>query len=317
MKVSMLATSSFFNTSGTSWRPLGIIVRGPGSGTGFGDRVCAATLAGGGHKIRHDETKNTLHRMMKWAGMPAQCEVFGLFAGVIPQAGLARMERGRKRQGIIPDFQLPGGGGESNSCLADLKFITGIVSRYPRNPQPRDEPKRAVQRRANLVNKEYEKHAVKLDVRHNGVPKAGRGEVQETGPVQQKLASHGDVEGWVFGVWGEASDEVHALIHRLAEARLLIMDQQPGRRKRRSLEVERARLVGSIRQQLSLVAVRANARLLINRIESHVGPGCQEAANRRRFAADEDRRQKAMRRAQALTLAQGRSLIRRGQFRTG
>ena len=93
--------------------------------------------------------------------------------------------------------KLPGGGGESNSCLADLKFITGIMSRYPRNPQPRDEPKRAVQRRANLVNKEYEKHAVKLDVRHNGVPKAGRGEVQETGPVQQKLGSH--------GVWGEAS----------------------------------------------------------------------------------------------------------------
>ena len=103
----------------------------------------------------------------------------------------------------------------------------------------------------------------------------------------------------------------------MAEARLLIMDQQPGRRKKRSLEVERARLVGSIRQQLSLVAVRANARLLINRVESHVGPGCQEAANRRRFVADEDRRQKAMRRAQALTLAQGRSLIRRGQFRTG
>ena len=64
----------------------------------YGDQVCTATLPGGGHKIRHDETKNTLHRMMKWAGMAVQCEVFGLFAGVIPQAGLARMERGRKQQ---------------------------------------------------------------------------------------------------------------------------------------------------------------------------------------------------------------------------
>ena len=108
----------------------------------------------------------------------------------------------------------------------------------------------------------------------------GSDKVQESGLVQHKLASHGDVEGWVFGVLGQASDEVPALIHRMAESRLLIMDQQPGRRKRRSLEVERARLVGSIRQQLSLVAVRANARLLINRVESHyaVSAGAQPDA---------------------------------------
>jgi hypothetical protein len=34
----------------------------------------------------------------------------------------------------------------------------------------------------------------------------------------------------------------------MAESRLTIMNQQPGRRKRRSLEVKRVRLVGSIRQ---------------------------------------------------------------------
>jgi hypothetical protein len=31
------------------------------------------------------------------------------------------------------------------------------------------------------------------------------------------------MEGWVFGVRGDASDEVHALIHRMAEARLLVI----------------------------------------------------------------------------------------------
>ena len=254
--------------------------------------------------------------MIRWAGIPVKCEVFGLFAGVIPQAGLAALERGRKRQGIIPDFQLPGRRGE-DSCLADLKFITGTRSRYPRDPQPREEPKRAVQRRANLVNKEYMRHAASLDIRHNGVPKARRGQVQVVGPVQQKLSNHGEVEGWVFGVWGEASDAVHALIHQMAEARLLIADQQPGRRRQRGIEAERAHLVGSLRQQLSLVAVRANARLLINRVECHVGPGSAEAANRRQMVDGLERRQKAMRRAAALTLAQGRSLIRRGQFHPG
>ena len=139
--------------------------------------------------------------------------------------------------------------------------------------------------------------------------------MQTLGPVQQKLASHGEVEGWVFGVWGEASDEVHTLIHRMAEARLLVADQQPRRRKVQSIEAERAHLVGSLRQQISLVAVRANARLLINRVESHVGPGSVEAANRRQLVAAGDRQQKALRRAAALSLSQGRSLIRRGQFR--
>ena len=201
--------------------------------------------------------------------------------------------------------------------MADLKFITGTKSRYPRNPQPRDEPKRAVQRRATLVNKEYMKHAASLDIRHNGVPKARRGEAQVVGPVQQKLAGHGEVEGWVFGVWGEASDAVHALIHQMAEARLLVADQQPGRRRQRRIEAERAHLVGSLRQQLSLVAVRANARLLINRVECHVGQGSVEAANRRQMVDSEERRQKAMRRAAALTLAQGRGEIQRGQFRPG
>lgn len=101
----------------------------------------------------------------------------------------------------------------------------------------------------------------------------------------------------------------------MAEARLLVADQQPRRRKVQSIEAERAHLVGSLRQQISLVAVRANARLLINRVESHVGPGSVEADNRRQLVAAGDRQQKALRRAAALSLSQGRSLIRRGQFR--
>jgi hypothetical protein len=199
--------------------------------------------------------------------------------------------------------------------LADLKFITGNENRYPRNPAPQIEPKKAVNRRAVLVHTEYTKHAIKLDICHNGIPRARRGEVQQSGPVQQRLGRYGDVEGWCFGVWGEASDAVHSLLHKIVEARLQVVQQQPGgRRKQQSTEAERARLVGSLRQQVSLIAVRANARLLISRVESHVGRGCQEAANRRRFAADEERRQQRQRRAQALTLAQGHSLIRRGQF---
>ena len=113
----------------------------------------------------------------------------------------------------------------------------------------------------------------------------------------------------VFCVWGEASARVHSLLHNIVEARMKVMDQQPRRRKQIGKEAEQAKLIGSLRQQVSLLAVRANARLLINRVKSHVGQGCKEAANRRSFTVQEEWRQRGLRRAQALTLAQGRSLI--------
>ena len=34
------------------------------------------------------------------------CEVFNLFTHLIPQEGLSRMDRGRKRQGLVPDFMM-------------------------------------------------------------------------------------------------------------------------------------------------------------------------------------------------------------------
>ena len=34
------------------------------------------------------------------------CEVFNMFAHLIPQEGLSRIERGCKRHGLVPDFML-------------------------------------------------------------------------------------------------------------------------------------------------------------------------------------------------------------------
>ena len=87
------------------------------------------------------------------------------------------MERGRKRQGIVPDFLLPGGGGNRDATLADLKFITGTEHHYPHHPHQRNpESSRAVDRRAKAVDQEYRRHAVSLDTKFGGVPKAARGQ---------------------------------------------------------------------------------------------------------------------------------------------
>ena len=279
----------------------------------YGDMVSSATLPGNGHKAKHDEMKNFLDSKMRWAGMHVRCEVFGLFSRDIPQEGLAMIERGRKRQGIVPDFLLPASGGNEDATLADLKFVTGTVHHYPRHG--RQQPSRAVDRRAQAVNREYQRHAVALDTKYCGIPKAVRGQLQQDGPVQRRLASYGDVEGWCFGVWGEASEPVHQLIHSIVEARLRVVGQHPGRRgKTRTLEGERAQLVGSLRRQVSLMAVRANARLILSRMESFVGPGAAEAARRRQMTLSLERQEARERQAHALSLSQGRNILRRGFF---
>ena len=71
----------------------------------FGDKVMAATLSGDGWRTRHDMVKAELNRLCVWSKLPATCEVFGIFSHLIPQEGLSRIERGIKRQGMVPDFQ--------------------------------------------------------------------------------------------------------------------------------------------------------------------------------------------------------------------
>ena len=48
------------------------------------------------------------------------------------------------------------------------------------------------------------------------------------GRVEARLQTFGKVRGWCFGSWGEASEDVHALVQRIASSRLLVTGMQPG-----------------------------------------------------------------------------------------
>ena len=97
----------------------------------YGDSVTSAHMRGDGFRLRHDGVK-----MLQWAGVRAECEVFNEFAGLIPQQGLNRIQRGQRRQGLVPDFKLEGErGGEDQLC--ELKIMSASRSRCPRNPLPR------------------------------------------------------------------------------------------------------------------------------------------------------------------------------------
>ena len=66
----------------------------------FGDKVMAAHLPGDSWRERHDKVKTAIHQLCAWSGVSTEVEVFNLFSPLIPQEGLNRMERGRKRQGL-------------------------------------------------------------------------------------------------------------------------------------------------------------------------------------------------------------------------
>ena len=183
-----------------------------------------------------------------WAGIPVEMEVFNLFSGLIPQQGLARIERDRQRQSMVPDFRitLPWEG-RPRQVLHELKVISCSKTRY--KPTMED---RAVDKRAGQLHREYQEKARKTDRDFGGV------EEGRLGTVESKLLSLPTVQGVVFGSFGEGSEAVHSLVEALATSRVRVAGPQKGRRGVvRSEQGDKSIAVSFIRRTLSLAAVRA------------------------------------------------------------
>ena len=114
----------------------------------YGDKVMSAALPGDTWRIKHDEIKRTITNLCVYCGIPVTCEVFNLFAHLVPQNGLNRLEKGRRRQALVPDFRMalldPVEGRRFR--LAELKSIVCCRSRYV--PGSRQ---KAVNRRSDLL----------------------------------------------------------------------------------------------------------------------------------------------------------------------
>ena len=211
----------------------------------------------------------------------------------------------------MPDFRLrvpvaEGRRGGGELVLAELKVISSCPTRYQRNPRA---TVKAVDRRASTLPGEYVKHARSIDQEYGGTAQG------TVGPVEAKLLSFPPLRRWVFGAWGEASEDVHLLVHDLATARLQHMKVLEGRQRweRRSDAGELAILTGQVRRWLSLEGVRSQARCLLDRVGA-LGAGAAAAAKRRGWALHEEARMSKERSAHQLCLAQGHYTLRRGQF---
>ena len=89
-------------------------------------------------------------------------------------------------------------------------------------------------------------HKVYVDRQYMGTMPA------EAGLVEAKLLSFERVRSIVFGAFGEASEPLHQLIDYLATSRVSVAGPQRGRKgTERSLEGERALVVGQLRRRLS------------------------------------------------------------------
>ena len=110
--------------------------------------------------------------------------------------------------------------------------------------------------------------------------------------------------------------DLHSLIHHLSMSRVRVAGPQKGRRGQvRTEEAELALTTSFLRRTLSVVGVRAQARLLLGRLEV-IGPRATAAAGRRNYALNLERIWANQRRADALCRLQGKALLRRGHFKT-
>ena len=101
-------------------------------------------------------------------------------------------------------------------------------------------------------------------------------------------------------------------MQRIAKSRLLVGDMQPGRRgPPKSDAAQLAALVSYVRRQLSITAVREQARMLLERLQL-LGDGSADASRRRERAAAEEAGAQRERRAQWVCLRQGQAIIRHG-----
>ena len=98
----------------------------------FGDNVMSVSnIPGDMFRERHDKVKTVINSFCMTSTIRAECEVYGIFKDLIPVQALEQeegLERGRGRQGLLPDFRLevPSPAGELAQRLAELKLIGAV-----------------------------------------------------------------------------------------------------------------------------------------------------------------------------------------------
>ena len=183
--------------------------------------------------------------------------------------------------------------------MAEVKSINSCETRYPR----RWREVRAVDKRASTLQAEYVTKARQVDQSFGGA------QVGQVGRVERELNSYGEIQGLVFGAWGEASKGVHELVETMAICRVRSQAMSQGRLLGGE---EKGVVVGQIRRCLSIAAVRGNTSCLPDRLQQ-VGQGVRGANDRREAGEWEEVAMRREREGQWLSRV-GNNPLGRGRF---
>ena len=271
----------------------------------YGDAVVnCSEVIGDTWRRRHDLIKQRITTEALLAGVHVDCEVYGLFADLLPAALTAaggELQWGRARQGLVPDFKLLQNTPEGpSSSLAELKTIGAGNTWYPQGQVGKGTERRAAQ----LVTA-YEKSLWKYDVRFHGTLAKVRGQPDPPpGPLVRRLRSYGRLQCLVAGPYADLSDDFHELLLLFAETKAA----KKARARGWECEGDLGQIMGEIRRAVSVSVVRAHSLCLLERL-AYLGPGARAAGQRRQLTMqlEEGRR----REVQAYRLARAAHGIRR------
>ena len=160
-----------------------------------GDAIMnSSRIPGDSWRKRHDTVKQHVMAEAALAGIPSDCEVYGLFSNLLPAALTevgGELHMARARQGKVPDFRflLPTPDGPNN-CLAELKVISAGKTWFPRGAAGK-----GTERRADKLEAEYERTLRDLDVRFLGAAPARAGHRDPPpGPLLSRFRALGGLE---------------------------------------------------------------------------------------------------------------------------
>ena len=93
----------------------------------WGDSVLNATVPGNAFIRGHNNMKNTLKSLFSYCGILAEVEPYGVFADVVPQRALNRVQGHRASQAMIPDLrvELPCEKGGTKTSYLEVKTVSG------------------------------------------------------------------------------------------------------------------------------------------------------------------------------------------------
>ena len=266
----------------------------------FGDEVKnSPRIPGDTWRKRHDTLKQHITAEAALAGIPVDCEVYGVFSDLLPPALVqegGELHMARARQGKVPDFRflLPTPDGPQ-ACLAELKVVSAGRTWYPREAAGK-----GADRRAERLPSEYERALRDLDVRFLGAAPARRGQPEPpAGPLLARFRALGGLEEGklVAGPWGDLSSDLHELLRLFAETRCANMGRAAGWEG--AAEAMLGKVMGETRRAFSVVVVRSQAMCLLERL-AQLGPGARAAAQRRQATLRLEERRRRERQAYSL-----------------